>query len=80
MFIDIPVVLERNNEITDDAGKPNLYVVMEFCDRDLASLLSRSSFQFSDQQRRAYMKQILKGLAHVHAQNVRHRLYDTYLG
>lgn len=50
-----------------------MYIVLDFCEYDLIGFLYTLKIKLSERQVKCIMKQILKGLAYLHANNVLHR-------
>uniref|UniRef100_A0A0E0MNY5 [RNA-polymerase]-subunit kinase n=1 Tax=Oryza punctata TaxID=4537 RepID=A0A0E0MNY5_ORYPU len=67
-----PNVVSLDGLITS-ASSPNLYLVFDYSDHDLAGLSSDPSLSFSLPQIKCYMRQLLLGLEHCHARGVMHR-------
>lgn len=53
-------------------GKGSIYMVMEYCDHDLAGI-SDMGHRFNAGQIKCYMKQLLEGLSYIHKNHVLHR-------
>ncbi|KAA0194130.1 hypothetical protein HAZT_HAZT005944 [Hyalella azteca] len=51
----------------------SVFLVMEYCEQDLASLLDHMSAPFMEAQTKCIMKQVLKGLAYLHGCEIVHR-------
>eukprot|EP00794_Sanderia_malayensis_P000494 gene494-1140_t len=51
----------------------NLFLVMEYCQQDLASLLDHMSSPFTEAQVKCLMIQLLKGVHHLHERYIIHR-------
>jgi cyclin-dependent kinase 9 len=51
--------------------------VFEFCEHDLAGLLSNPKVQFKEGETKTIMKQLLNGLFYIHAAKVLHRDMKT---
>ncbi|CAB4056518.1 CDK9 [Lepeophtheirus salmonis] len=54
-------------------NKTTFYLVFEFCEHDLAGLLSNVKVQFSLGEIKKVMQQILEGLFYIHANKIIHR-------
>uniref|UniRef100_A0A0E0C2J9 [RNA-polymerase]-subunit kinase n=1 Tax=Oryza meridionalis TaxID=40149 RepID=A0A0E0C2J9_9ORYZ len=67
-----PNVVSLDGLITSRSS-PNLYLVFDYSDHDLAGLSSDSSLSFSLPEIKCYMRQLLLGLEHCHARGVMHR-------
>ncbi|XP_071820290.1 cyclin-dependent kinase 9-like isoform X2 [Apostichopus japonicus] len=57
--------------------KGSIYLVFEFCEHDLAGLLSNSNVQFSLGEIKEALKQLLNGLYYIHQNKVLHRDMKT---
>ncbi|XP_052750760.1 cyclin-dependent kinase 9-like [Galleria mellonella] len=53
--------------------RSSLYLVFEFCEHDLAGLLSNVNVQFSLGEIKKVMKQLINGLFYIHVNNILHR-------
>ena len=51
----------------------NVFLVMEYCHQDLASLLDNMTTPFSESQIKCLMLQLLKGVEHLHYRYIIHR-------
>ncbi|KAH7295732.1 hypothetical protein KP509_27G063100 [Ceratopteris richardii] len=51
----------------------SLYLVFEYLDYDLASIIAAASVNFTESQIKCYILQILRGLDHCHSRGVLHR-------
>lgn len=51
----------------------NLFLVMEYCQQDLASLLDNMTIPFTEAQVKCLMIQLLKGISHLHEMYIIHR-------
>lgn len=51
----------------------SIYIVMEYCEQDLASLLDNTDTPFSESQVKCILLQLLKGLQYLHARYIIHR-------
>ena len=49
------------------------YLVFEFCEHDLAGLLSNVTIQFNLGEIKTLMKQLFNGLFHIHSNKILHR-------
>ncbi|XP_052138285.1 probable serine/threonine-protein kinase At1g54610 [Oryza glaberrima] len=67
-----PNVVSLDGLITSRSS-PNLYLVFDYSDHDLAGLSSDPSLSFSLPEIKCYMRQLLLGLEHCHARGVMHR-------
>ena len=65
------IVVSAPSEINDNKG--SIYMVMEYLDHDLTGLSDNPGIKFSESQIKLYMKQLLKGIYHCHANNILHR-------
>ena len=63
----------RLKEIAVGRKLENLFLVMEYCYQDIASLLDNMSTPFSEAQVKCLMKQLLSGLEHLHFKYIIHR-------
>lgn len=61
------------HEIAVGRKLENLFLVMEYCYQDLASLLDNMSSPFSEAQIKCLMKQLLFGVDHLHFKYIIHR-------
>ena len=53
--------------------RSTLYLVFEFCEHDLAGLLSNASVKFSLGEIKKVMQQLLNGLYYIHSNKILHR-------
>ncbi|RWS26547.1 hypothetical protein B4U80_06221, partial [Leptotrombidium deliense] len=58
---------------SDTKGKATFYLVFEFCEHDLAGLLSNLNVKFSLGEIKSVMKQLLNGLYFIHSNKILHR-------
>ena len=61
------------NEIAVGRKLENIFLVMEYCYQDLASLLDNMTSPFSEAQVKCLMKQLLNGVEHLHFKYIIHR-------
>lgn len=54
-------------------GKSTFYLVFEFCDHDLAGLLSNANVKFMLGEIKMVIRQLLEGLYYIHRNNILHR-------
>lgn len=54
-------------------GLGSIYLVLEFCEHDLAGLLSTSGVHFNLSEKKMVMKQLLEALFYIHQNKVMHR-------
>lgn len=57
--------------------KTNFYLVFEFCEHDLAGLLTNTSVKFSLGEQKKIMQQLLNGLYYIHKNYILHRDMKT---
>ena len=60
-------------EIAVGKSLESIFLVMAFCEQDLASLLDNMQSPFSESQVKCIMKQTLQGLAYLHSRFIVHR-------
>ncbi|KAA0067070.1 putative serine/threonine-protein kinase [Cucumis melo var. makuwa] len=70
--LDHPNVMKLEGLITSRVSG-SLYLIFEYMEHDLAGLVATSGIKFTEAQIKCYMKQLLSGLEHCHAQGVLHR-------
>ncbi|XP_038882522.1 probable serine/threonine-protein kinase At1g09600 isoform X2 [Benincasa hispida] len=70
--LDHPNVMKLEGLITSRVSG-SLYLIFEYMEHDLAGLASTPGIKFTEAQIKCYMKQLLCGLEHCHAQGVLHR-------
>ena len=58
---------------TYSKGKTTFYLVFEFCEHDLAGLLSNVSVKFSMGEVKKVVQQIFEGLYYIHVNKILHR-------
>jgi cyclin-dependent kinase 9 len=69
----------RNNPLTAAAASPipspkaTFYLVFEFCEHDLAGLISNSNVKFTLPDVKKVMQQLLEGLYFIHSNKILHR-------
>lgn len=54
-------------------GRSTFYLVFEFCEHDLAGLLTNMNVKFSLGEIKSVMKQLLEGLYYIHNSRILHR-------
>ena len=57
--------------------KSQFYLVFEFCEHDLAGLLTNPSVKFSPGEQKKIMQQLLNGLFYIHKNHILHRDMKT---
>ncbi|CAB3367555.1 Hypothetical predicted protein [Cloeon dipterum] len=57
--------------------KPSFYLVFDFCEHDLAGLLSNANVKFSLGEIKHVMQQLLNGLFYIHSNKILHRDLKT---
>ena len=57
----------------ENEDRATFYLVFEFCDHDLAGLLSNMNVRFSLSEIKMLMKQLLDGLFFIHHNKILHR-------
>jgi len=60
-------------EITVGRSLESMFLVMEYCEQDLASLLDNMQSPFSESQVKCIMKQVFRGLRYLHSTFIVHR-------
>lgn len=70
--LDHPNIMKLEGLITNRLSC-SIYLVFEYMEHDVSGLLSCYDIKFSDAQIKCYMRQLLAGLEHCHAQGVMHR-------
>ncbi|CAK9326821.1 unnamed protein product [Citrullus colocynthis] len=70
--LDHPNVMKLEGLITSRVSG-SLYLIFEYMEHDLAGLVATPGIKFTEAQIKCYMKQLLCGLEHCHAQGVLHR-------
>lgn len=68
-----PTAQESRNEGSLFCGNCYVYLVFEFCERDLADLVDEQSTPFGPAEIKCIMKQLLLALRHLHLNKVLHR-------
>jgi len=63
----------RLREIAVGRSLSSIFLVMEYCEQDLASLLDNMQTPFSESQVKCIMVQVLKGLRYLHSNFIVHR-------
>ncbi len=63
----------RLREIAVGRSLESVFLVMEFCEQDLASLLDNMQSPFSESQVKCIMAQVLRGLRYLHSNFIVHR-------
>ncbi|VDN36828.1 unnamed protein product, partial [Gongylonema pulchrum] len=73
-YMHINELLEicSSKETIDTRGLYTFYMVFAYCEHDLASLLANTKIQLSLVHIKTMMKQLFKGLYHIHSLNVVH--------
>ena len=51
----------------------NMFLVMRYCEQDLASLIDNMKVPFTESQVKCIMVQLLEGLAYLHSKFIIHR-------
>jgi cyclin-dependent kinase 10 len=60
-------------EITVGANLSSIFMVMEYCDFDLAFIMDHSSMAWETQEIKCLLRQLLEGLRYCHERNITHR-------
>lgn len=63
----------RLKEVVVGRSLESIFLVMEYCEQDLASLLDNMDAPFSESQVKCIMLQLLKGLLYLHSNFIIHR-------
>ena len=63
----------RLREIAVGRSLESMFLVMNYCEQDLASLLDNMQTPFSESQVKCIMKQVLRGLRYLHSSFIVHR-------
>ena len=61
------------HEVAVGRSMESIFLVMEYCEQDLASLLDNMQTPFSESQVKCIMLQVFRGLSHLHRSFVVHR-------
>ena len=72
LHISHPNVVKLD-EIAVGRKLENVFLVMEYCYQDIASLLDNMSTPFSEAQVKCLMRQLLSGIEHLHFKYIIHR-------
>ncbi|XP_071949102.1 cyclin-dependent kinase 9-like isoform X2 [Antedon mediterranea] len=67
----------RAKGTSNDHCNTSIYLVFEFCDHDLAGLLSNPQVKFSLPEIKEVMKQLLNGMYYIHSNKILHRDMKT---
>jgi len=67
----------RLNEVVHGSSLNKVYMVMEYCDHEVKSILEDKSMQFSHSQIKCLVKQLLQGVEYMHRNYVFHRDLKT---
>jgi serine/threonine protein kinase len=70
--LDHPNVIKLEGIITSRLSS-SIYLVFEYMEHDISGLLSCPGIKFTEAQVKCYMKQLLSGIEHCHANGVMHR-------
>lgn len=71
----IEICTSHNSSCEKSREKQKFYLVFEFCEHDLAGLLSNSTVKFSLGQLKIIMWQLLNALFFIHGNNIIHRSF-----
>lgn len=72
------IEISRTKVTQQNKFKPTFYLVFDFCEHDLAGLLSNSNVKFSLGEIKKVIQQLLNGLYYIHNNNVnRYRLCEN---
>jgi len=76
--IDILLNIKHKNvvdlkEVVLGRSLESIFLVMEYCEQDLASLLDNMSSPFSESEVKCIMQQVFRGLQHLHSHYIIHR-------
>ena len=60
-------------EVVVGRSLDSVFLVMEYCEQDLASLLDNMNAPFNESQVKCILQQVLKGLGYLHSNYIVHR-------
>ena len=72
-IVNLIEVCHSPDKVQDNKYSPNFYLVLEFCEHDLAGLLSNQDVSFKLEEVKMIMQQLLNGLYYIHINKIIHR-------
>ena len=72
-IVNLIEVCHSPDKTQDNKYSPNFYLVLEFCEHDLAGLLSTQDVSFKLEEVKMIMQQLLNGLYYIHINKIIHR-------